>query len=35
MNADMITVQDCIDMYQYKNLTVVIENGHIVGFVGK
>lgn len=32
MNADAITVQDCIDMFEYKVQTVLINDGHIVGF---
>lgn len=32
MNTDVITIQDCIDMFEYKSQTVIINDGHIVGF---
>ena len=32
MNAETITLQDCIENYEYKDTSVVINDGKIVGF---
>lgn len=32
MNVDAITIQDCIDNYEFKDMAVVINDGHIVMF---
>lgn len=29
---DVITVQDCIDMLLYKNKTVILNDGAVMGF---
>lgn len=33
VNEKVITVQDCIDMFEKKNRYTVIDGGKIVGFV--
>lgn len=32
MNMKAITVQDCIDMYRMKGMSVLLENGQVVRF---
>lgn len=32
LNYDAISVQDCIDMYEKKDKTTIINNGKVVGF---
>lgn len=31
MNADTMTLQDCIELYELKGKTVTIEDGRITG----
>jgi hypothetical protein len=33
INRNEVTVQDCIDMYEKKDMVTVIDGGKIVGFV--
>jgi hypothetical protein len=33
MNFDDFTLFDCITLYEFKNISVVIENGHITEMV--
>lgn len=33
VNEREITIQDCIDMFEKKNMYTVIDGGKIVGFV--
>ena len=33
MNMDAISLQDCLDMMEFKNQRVVIEDGHITAIV--
>jgi hypothetical protein len=33
VNEKEITIQDCIDMFEKKNMYTVIDGGKIVGFV--
>ena len=33
VNEREITIQDCIDMFEMKNMYTVIDGGKIVGFV--
>lgn len=33
VNLDNVTIQDCLDLFYYKNKRVVIEDGRIVDFV--
>lgn len=33
MNLDVITIQDCLDMYEKKGQSCVIEDGNISCFV--
>lgn len=33
VNEKVITVQDCIDMYEKKDMYTVIDGGKVVGFV--
>lgn len=35
VNEKVITVQDCIDMYEKKDVVTVIDGGKVVGFVEK
>lgn len=35
VNVTKITVQDCIDMYEKKDMVTVIDGGKVVGFVEK
>lgn len=35
VNEKVITVQDCIDMYEKKDMYTVIDSGKVVGFVEK
>lgn len=35
MNLDVVTVQDCIDMYNLKDHSTIINDGKVVGFKGK
>lgn len=32
MNIDKITVQDCIDMMQFKGRRSIINDGEVIGF---
>lgn len=32
LNYDAVSVQDCIDMYEKKDKTTIINNGKVVGF---
>ena len=32
MELDNITIQDCIDMYNMKNMIAIINDGKVVGF---
>lgn len=32
MNLEVITIQDCIDMYDKKGQSTIINDGKIVGF---
>lgn len=32
MNLEVITIQDCIDMFEKKGMSVIINDGKIVGF---
>lgn len=31
----VITIQDCIDMQSKRGMSVLIENGRIIGFISK
>lgn len=33
MNMKTITIQDCLDMHQMKEMSAYIENGQVVKFV--
>lgn len=33
MNKDIITIQDCIDMYEKKNQAVILNDGKVIDFV--
>ena len=33
MDMELVTVQDCLDMYQKKNMSVLLEDGHVVRFI--
>lgn len=35
MNLDIVTVQDCIDMYNLKDQVTIINDGRVIGFEGK
>ena len=32
MNREVITIEDCLDMYEKKGKITVIKNGQVVGF---
>lgn len=32
INMDNITVNDCIELFEYKNTRVVINDGNVIGF---
>ena len=32
INMNNITVSDCIELFEYKNTRVVINDGNVVGF---
>ncbi len=32
MNVEVITVQDCIEMYERKNKAVILKDGRVAGF---
>lgn len=32
MNYDAITIQDCLDMYEFMDKITIIENGQVIGF---
>lgn len=32
MNYDAITIQDCLDMYEFMDKITIIENGRVIGF---
>ena len=32
INMDNITVNDCIELFEYKNIRVVINDGNVIGF---
>ncbi len=34
MDLSKVTVQDCIDLFEKKNKTVVLNDGNVIGFVG-
>lgn len=33
MNKDVITIEDCIDMFEMKNMSAIINDGHVIGFI--
>ena len=33
LNGEAITVQDCIDMYEKRDMCTILDSGKIVGFV--
>lgn len=35
MNLEVITVQDCVDMYDLKDQSTIINDGKIIGFKEK
>lgn len=35
MNSEVITIQDCLDMYEKKCQTTVINDGQVVGFISE
>ncbi len=35
MNKDTITLQDCIDMFEKKDMSVVINDGKVVDFISE
>jgi hypothetical protein len=32
IDLDMVTVQDCIDLFEKKNMETILNDGHIVDF---
>ncbi len=35
MNLDVITIQDCEELYKFKGISVVIEDGKVTNFTRK
>lgn len=35
MNLDVITIQDCLDMYEKKGQVAIINDGKVVGFISE
>lgn len=35
MNLEVITIQDCIDMFELKDQSTIINDGKVIGFKGK
>lgn len=35
VNEKVITVQDCIDMYEKKGMYTILDGGRVAGFVEK
>lgn len=35
VNERVITIQDCIDMFEKKDMYTVIDGGKVVGFIEK
>lgn len=35
MNLEVITIQDCLHMYEKKGQAVIINDGKVIGFTGK
>jgi len=33
INVDLVTLEDCEDLYRFKNKNVIINDGHIVNWV--
>ena len=33
MSLENVTIQDCLDNFELKGRTTIIENGQVVGFV--
>ena len=33
MNYDKITIEDCLEQYEYKNEAVLLDEGKVAGFV--
>lgn len=35
MNTEIITVEDCLDMYEKKNKSVIINDGQVIDFISE
>lgn len=35
MNLEVITIQDCLDMYEKKGQSIIINDGKVVGFISE
>ena len=33
IELDEVTLEDCIDLYEKKNMSTIINDGHIINFV--
>ena len=33
IELDEVTLEDCIDLYEKKNMSAIINDGHIINFV--
>lgn len=33
LNSEIITIQDCLDMYEKRGMTAVIADGQVVEFI--
>lgn len=35
MNLEIVTIEDSTEMYEYKNLSTILNDGRVVGFIHK
>ena len=33
IELDEVTLEDCIDLYEKKNMSTIINDGHVINFV--
>ena len=33
IQLDEVTLEDCIDLYEKKNMSTIINDGHVINFV--
>ena len=35
INYDEVTIEDCLEQFEYKNQVVVVNDGKVIGFLKK